>query len=45
MTKPKLASNTQIYLDSRKLLDIILDITPNFPKAYKFTVGNNSHSW
>lgn len=40
MTKPKLASNTQIYLDSRKLLDIILDITPNFPKAYKFTVGN-----
>lgn len=40
MTKPKLASNTQIYLDCRKLLDIILDITPNFPKAYKFTVGN-----
>lgn len=35
----KLVSSTKIYLDARKLLDIILDIVPNFPRAYKFTIG------
>ena len=40
MNKSKLVSNTQIYLDCRKLLDEILDITPNFPRAYKFSVGS-----
>ena len=43
MNKSKLLSNTQIYLDCRKLLDIILDITPNFPRAYKFSIGNKMH--
>ena len=36
----KAISSTQIYLDLRKLLDKILDITPNFPRAYKFTIGD-----
>ena len=36
----KLVSSTKIYLDARQLLDIILDIVPNFPKAYKFTIGS-----
>lgn len=40
MSKAKLVSNTQIYLDCRKLIDEILDIVPNFPRAYKFTTGN-----
>ena len=35
----KLVSSTKIYLDARQLLDIILDIVPNFPRAYKFTIG------
>ena len=35
----KLVSNTRIYLDARALLDEILDIMPNFPRAYKFSVG------
>ena len=35
----KLVSSTKIYLDARKLLDIILDIVPNFPRAYKLTIG------
>lgn len=35
----KLVSKTRIYLDSRALLDEILDIIPNFPRAYKFSVG------
>lgn len=43
MNKSKLVSNTQIYLDCRKLLDTILDITPNFPRAYKFSIGNKMH--
>ena len=43
MNKSKLISNTQIYLDSRKLLDVILDVTPNFPRAYKYTIGNKMH--
>lgn len=41
--KAKLVSNTQIYLDLRKLLDEILDITPGFPRAYKFSIGNKMH--
>ena len=35
----KLVSKTHIYLDARALLDEILDIMPNFPRAYKFSVG------
>lgn len=41
--KVKLVSNTRIYLDARALLDEILDITPNFPRAYKFSIGNKMH--
>ncbi len=41
--KVKLVSNTRIYLDARKLLDEILDITPNFPRAYKFSIGGKMH--
>ena len=43
MGKSKLVSNTQIYLDCRKLLDAILDITPSFPRSYKFSVGSRLH--
>ena len=43
MEKSKLVSNTQIYLDCRKLLDAILDITPSFPKSYKFSIGSRLH--
>lgn len=35
----KLVSNTRIYLDARALLDEILDVVPNFPRAYKFSMG------
>lgn len=41
--KVKPVSNTRIYLDARALLDEILDITPNFPRAYKFSIGNKMH--
>ena len=41
--KVKLVSNTRIYLDARKLLDEILDVTPNFPRAYKFSIGSKMH--
>lgn len=37
--KLKLVSNTQIYLDTRRLLDKVLDVTPNIPRNYKFTIG------
>ena len=43
MEKSKLVSNTQIYLDCRKLLDAILDITPSFPTSYKFSIGSRLH--
>lgn len=39
----KLVSNTRIYLDTERLFDRILDITPNFPRAYKFTIGADMH--
>ena len=35
----KLVSNTQLYLDCEALLIEILDVTPNFPRDYKFTIG------
>lgn len=41
--KVKLVSNTRIYLDARSLLDAILDITPNFPREYKYTIGAKLH--
>ena len=43
MDKIKLVSNTRIYIDVNTLLDEILDITPNFPHAYKYTIGAKMH--
>ena len=37
--KVKLVSGTRIYMDVRALLDDVLDITVNFPKLYKYSVG------
>lgn len=39
----KLVSNTKIYLDCTRLFNVILDITPEFPRAYKFSVGSRMH--
>lgn len=39
----KLVSNTRIYLDCGKLLNTILDITPSFPRAFKYTIGGELH--
>lgn len=39
----KLVSNTRIYLDMENLFDEILDITPCFPRAYKYTIGADMH--
>lgn len=41
--KLKLVSNTRIYLDARTLLNHVLDITPNFPREYKYTIGSKMH--
>ncbi len=41
--KVKLVSNTQIYLDARALLDSILDVTKDFPRDYKFSIGKELH--
>jgi hypothetical protein len=43
MDRIKLVSNTRIYLDARRLLDEILDITVNFPRNYKYTIGSKMH--
>ena len=37
--KVKLVSSTRIYMDVRALLDEVLDVTVNFPKLYKYSVG------
>ena len=39
----KLVSNTKIYLDCTRLFNVILDITPEFSRAYKYSVGNRMH--
>jgi hypothetical protein len=38
--KLKLASKTRIYVDTRRLLDEMIDITVNFPRAYKYSIGS-----
>lgn len=43
MKKSKLVANTQIYLDCRRLMDAILDITINFPRSFKFSIGSKMH--
>lgn len=35
----KLVSNTHIYIDARTLLDLILDVSQEFPRQYKYSVG------
>ena len=39
----KLVSNTKIYLDCTRLFNVILDITHEFPRVYKYSVGNRMH--
>ncbi|WP_332457525.1 four helix bundle protein [Petrimonas sp.] len=41
----KLSSSTKIYIDCRSLLDEILNITVDFPKAYKFTIGTKMQEY
>lgn len=41
--KPKFVSKVDIYIDCRRLLDSILDVTPGFPREYKYTVGADMH--
>jgi hypothetical protein len=42
--KVKLVSGTRIYMDVRALLDDVLDITVNFPRLYKYSVGTRMQS-
>ena len=35
----KLVSNAPIYKDVRSLLNEILEVTPEFPRQYKYTIG------
>ena len=37
--RPKLVSNAPIYKDVRSLLNEIIEVTPEFPRQYKFTIG------
>lgn len=37
--KVTVASDTKVYLATSRLLDEILDIIPNLPRDYKYTVG------
>lgn len=41
----KLASGTKIYIECRSLLDEILNITVNFPKSYKYTIGTKMQEY
>ena len=37
--RPKLVSNAPIYKDVRSLLNEIIEVMPEFPRQYKFTIG------
>ncbi len=34
-----IASDTKVFRDTVKLFDLIIDMTPGFPRDYKYTVG------
>ena len=34
-----IASDTQVWKDTEKLVSFLIDLTMNFPKAYKYTIG------
>lgn len=41
----RLVSGTRIYIDCRSLLDEILNITVDFPRNYKFTLGSKMQEY
>ena len=43
MAKPKLVSETRIYTDIRLLISEIIDVTPSFPRDYKYSIGSKLH--
>lgn len=34
-----IASDTQVWKDTEKLVSYLIDLTMNFPKTYKYTIG------
>ena len=36
----KSAAKTRIFLSCRRLLDVLISVTNNFPKSVKFTIGS-----
>lgn len=38
-----IASDTKVFRDTVKLFDLIIDMTPGFPREYKYTVGGQMH--
>ena len=34
-----IASDTKVFRDTVKLFDLIIEMTPSFPRDYKYTVG------
>jgi hypothetical protein len=43
--KKRLVSGTRIYIDCRSLLDELLNVTVDFPRNYKFTVGSKMQEY
>ncbi len=41
----RLVSGTRIYIECRSLLDEILNITVDFPRNYKFTLGSKMQEY
>ncbi len=38
-----IASDTKVFRDAVKLFDLIIEMTPDFPRAYKYTIGGKMH--
>lgn len=36
----RIASKTRIYLDSKRLLGVVVDVVKNFPKSQRYIVGD-----
>lgn len=43
--KKRLVSGTRIYIDCRSLLDELLNVTVDFPRNYKFTIGSKMQEY
>ena len=45
MATIKIASNSRIYIDAQKLLELLIEIISSLPKQYRYVIGDKMQSY